>query len=165
MIEINEIVGIDPGLTAMGCFCLHPSGRPSRYAVIGTHAKSRPGMHAERSFNHAKKLYDWISRFPGIKIIAIEGSAYNKKRSSSMSVLDRLRQSCYDMAAFYLEDFFYIEVPPTTAKKAATGDGKASKEDVSRAVSESFGLDLRDDAITDAAAVAIAAYAQWEKMK
>lgn len=51
-----------------------------------------------------------------------------------------------------------IEVSPASAKKAVTGNGKASKADVRRAVQRIFGLPamLKEDE-SDAAAVALAA--------
>lgn len=122
--------------------------------------KPKPDMSA-RVFRIYHEMFKFIHKREGMKIIAVEGPSY-VRGSASMEQLARCRQSVYDMAAFFLDDFIWIEVAPTQAKRAATGKGSATKEEVAGAAYEKAGGDpdvysKYNYTIGDAVAVALAA--------
>lgn len=167
MNDAVEIVGIDPSITELGIFTIDPAtGFYLRSAISKKSKKSNTKINqSARAYSIVKQSYEFISQVPGNRIIAIEGPAYaaGKYGHRSIEQLARVRQACYDMAAFYFDDFLFYEIAPSTAKRAATGKGNADKELVRRYVNQEFELNLTNTNVTDAAAIALAARAKWRE--
>lgn len=159
--KITELIGIDPGLLSAGVFSIDPrTGLHLRHALIKGIRSGAAPLPA-RVFQVNKVLVEYIYEVEGYKILAVEGTPY-KMRSSSMDQMARCRQAIYDLAAFFLEDFEFMEMSPTKIKKLATGKGNASKEQVAEVTHGTFGGDIEEYrlgsyAVSDAAAVAMAA--------
>lgn len=135
MKEPNEVIGIDPGFTNIGVVTLHPrSGDLKRHMLLdGTIHRSKSSVelgNSLRAFGIAREIFEEIAKEPGTKIVVVEGpSLFSGSRSFiTAEKLARARQALYDLAGFYLEDFIYYEIAPTEAKKALTGNGKATKD-------------------------------------
>jgi Holliday junction resolvasome RuvABC endonuclease subunit len=173
-VAINEIVGIDPGVSDCGVFCLSPDGNMTRFAQVKSPPpKGKLVIFEVRAFMVAKKVFEWIHEIPGEKVVAVEGpsfgSGYRNKKgtwmpSPQMEQLAYCRQSLYCMAAFFLPDFLYYSVAPKSAKKVVCS-GQASKEAVAKGVAEKFDIDIKTFAISDAASVALYAWERWREAR
>lgn len=158
--RVNEIVGIDPGVSDCGVFCLSPGGAMTRYVIVKSSPPKVKTLFEARAYAVAKKIFDFIHEVPGVKVLGVEGPSYGSK-SASMEQMAYCRMALYCMAGFFLPDFFYYPVAPMTAKKVASGSGKGTKEDVAQAVSARFDIDIKSFAISDAAAIAMTAHGMW----
>lgn len=156
----EEIVGIDPGLAWCGVVCFDAkTGKVRRWMKFqGVPPKKRKDLHPSFRANIiAKAAFEFIYTVPGHKVIAVEGPAF-VKNSRSVEQMAYCRQALYDMATYYLADFTYLVISPTRAKRAMTGSGSATKEQVMRFVESAFGFKVDHDCIGDAAAIGFAAY-------
>lgn len=178
MSPYTELVGFDPGTSDCGVFTLCPNtGEMMRYSTIrsAVNKKGVPAiLYEAKAYSVAKQAFEWLVEEPGNKIICVEGSAYSKWRaknkdgqtfvSSSMEQMAACRQSIYCMAAFFLEDFLYYTISPTSAKRVATGSGKSDKKGMAAAIHEMFGIEVKSSAVSDAAAVALAGLEKYRAL-
>lgn len=147
-----RILGIDPGTKVVG-YCVMDSSGPGRFRYIecGVLRSSLPEMQA-RIFDIAADLAALIEELHPQEL-AIE-SAFHGLNAYSALALGESR-GAYKLVAFQrgLEVFEYA---PTKVKRAVTGMGRASKEQVQLRVAQLCGLSTppRHDA-ADAVALAI----------
>ena len=135
------IVGIDPSLTGTAWCWLGRKARVIDQARIDT-AKLRGAerlMHIEREIAQVAEM--------DLKLIAIEGYSFGSQGRAIFQigelggVLRRL---------FFVLKIPYLEIPPQTLKKFATGKGNAHKDEVMLAVYKRWGLECANSDQADA---------------
>lgn len=149
------IMGIDPGTNVMGYGVLGVNGRKAEVIVLGV-------IELSRFESHYKRLHRIFERVSGLAEqylpdeVALEAPFYGK---NVQSMLKLGRAQGVAMAAVLDRDIPVAEYAPRTIKMAVTGNGRASKEQVSNMLRHL--LDMRDADVpkfldaTDALAVAL----------
>lgn len=145
-------VGIDPSLTGTGVVILR-DGRVEISETLLNHANlpmiERVG---KITLGIANLIHDACLGFkPTIDraIAAIEGFSYGSKGKSVFDIGYlgwRIREDLYK---FY-STLPYIDVPPTSVKKFATGSGNAAKELILQQVYKRWGVEFHDNNQADA---------------
>jgi crossover junction endodeoxyribonuclease RuvC len=136
---INAFAGVDPSLTATG-LALHGGG----LELDAIRVKSK-------GLDRLRLLRDHVVGFclPA-SLVAIEGYAYGAKfNRESMGELGGILR-----LALYEAGIDFIDVPPTVLKKFVTGKGNAQKQQMLLSVYKKWGVDITDDNIADAYALA-----------
>lgn len=162
----TEIVGIDPGFGQPAAAALDPkTGKLIR--VTTWNGDDSVGMEmSARCFAIAAVIARWLAATPGPKVIGIEGPALNVRRFKAVEMMARMRQAIFDTCAQHFPNMVHFEIPPASAKIAATGSGNAQKEQVARAVQQIHRVTL-DVALAprhakaDSIAIAMATLGQW----
>jgi len=146
------ILGIDPGSRNLGYCLLEYDGRKMQLVEAGL-LKIRTTVLQEQIVELAEG-FDVILKDHTVDEVAIEDIffAYNPK-----SVL-KLAQFRGALSLKILQDIgYFYEYTPLQVKKALTGNGKASKEQVAFMVKRLLGIkkEIKPLDITDAIAIAI----------
>lgn len=122
-----KITALDLSLTATG-YAIGSSEDPTAWRwkpeQLGTIATAdHRGMH--RLDLIRRRVLELVD---GADVVVLEGYAYGSKRQSHTRAIAELggviRMTLYDLG------FPYVEVPPASLKKYATGKGNAGKSDV-----------------------------------
>jgi len=155
------ILGIDPGSRNLGYCLLEYDGRKMQLVEAGL-LKIRTTILQEQIVELAEG-FDVILKDHTVDEVAIEDIffAYNPK-----SVL-KLAQFRGALSLKILQDIgYFYEYTPLQVKKALTGNGKASKEQVAFMVKRLLGIkkEIKPLDITDAIAIAIT-HAQRVKIR
>eukprot|EP01132_Coremiostelium_polycephalum_P000215 gene215-284_t len=170
LIKERIIVGIDPGTTVMGYGIIKVM--PQQIIVLQYGV-----LHLQRYHSHPLKLQKIYSTITEIldefmpDEAALEAPFYDK---NPQSMLKLGRAQGVAMAAALMRELPIAEYPPATIKKAITGNGRASKEQVAHMLLHLLKFTHLPDKLdaTDALAVAVChAYQQdrqsastsWEK--
>ena len=148
-----KIMGIDPGSRDMGYCILERSGRENRLVEAGV-IRIKMQTLQEQIVEVVEGLDLILKNNTDIEEVAIEDIfyAYNPK-----SVL-KLAQFRGALSLKILQEIgYFYEYTPLQVKKALTGNGKASKEQVAFMVKRLLGIrkEIKPLDITDAMAVAI----------
>jgi len=121
------ILGIDPGTNVMGYGLIHCKGQKISLVQFGV-------IHLSKYKNHEiklKKIYDRISELISEYLpdeVALEAPFYGK---NVQSMLKLGRAQGVAMAAALNKDIPINEYAPKRVKQSVTGNGNASKEQVS----------------------------------
>jgi len=147
-----NILGIDPGSRNLGYCILHWDGKNFSLLEAGL-LKIKTKELQEQIIEFVEGI-DMILKAHQIDEVAIEDIffAYNPK-----SVL-KLAQFRGALSLKILQDIgYFYEYTPLQVKKAVTGNGKASKEQVAFMVKRLFGIkkEIKPLDITDAMAIAL----------
>lgn len=141
-----EVLGIDPSLVCTGFAILGAD------SLVTLTAETSPKSDLEeRLMEIRQRLVSLISAYPAIGMVAIEQPiAYRSGVTTiNLGMLHGvLRVTAYDLG------LFIVTVNLATVKKRATGNGKASKEEMVEAAKLKWGLDLTSDE-ADAAFIAL----------
>lgn len=148
-------MGIDPGTNVMGYGLLGINGKKAELIVMGVIKLNRFESHYLR----LARIYERVSALVQQYLpdeLAIEAPFFGK---NVQSMLKLGRAQGVAMAAALARDVPIAEYPPLNVKKAVTGNGQASKEQVANmlrhllAIPEEKMPDMLD--ATDALAVAL----------
>lgn len=124
--ERKVIIGIDPGSVIMGYGILSVSGKSAEMSAMGVLKMDREASPYER----LKRIYDGVSaliRRYNPDELAIEAPFYGK---NIQSMLKLGRAQGVAIAAALAFDITVHEYAPMEIKRAITGTGRASKEQV-----------------------------------
>lgn len=175
-ISPSEIIGIDPGVGFPAFAALEP--RTGKLLRVESFRGDQISRRQTSRVNVSKRVYEITARIlsrivlvPGPKVVGIEGFIRNKG-STSIDTLGRFRQGLYDACMVAFGDlevgWVHFEIPPATAKRAATGNGSAPKEVVAKMVERNFratlsGSNDRRFAEADSVAIAMATLTRWNR--
>lgn len=134
------ILGIDPSLSSTGICLMSEDGQ-----VIDSLAIKTDKVGPERLSFFRQSFINLISMRPGIRVF-IEGYSFGSggKRESMAELGGVIRLTLYDQA------IKFIEVPPKTLKKFATGNGNADKIQMGVQLMKEYGLEYPTSDQTDA---------------
>jgi len=132
-------VGIDPSLKT-GIVLMNIDGTAWGAKEITTKEKSDP----HRFLDIANSVIELLEKDD---IVCIEGFSYGSK-GAAVSIQYGIGWSI--RSALVQKGMTYIEVPPTTVKKFATGKGNAKKEDMVLPIYKRWGFEHKSDNVRDA---------------
>lgn len=149
------IMGIDPGTNVMGYGILGINGRKAEMIVMGVIQLNRFESHYLRLARIYERVSSLVQQYLPDEL-AIEAPFFGK---NVQSMLKLGRAQGVAMAAALARDIPIAEYPPLNVKKAVTGNGQASKEQVANMLRHLLSIpeekmpDMLD--ATDALAVAL----------
>jgi crossover junction endodeoxyribonuclease RuvC len=149
-------LGIDPGLAATGFAvvgCLQRGGELCDWGAITTSSKTPPEKRLHEIYCSVRELIvQWQP-----DIIAIEDIYVLKTYPRAAIQLGEVKGIIALAAAE--ADIDYLHIKPAEVKHGLTGNGRAPKHQVSRAVQSSLGLahSIKPEHASDAAAIALMA--------
>lgn len=157
-IENKRIIGIDPGTNLLGYGVIDVISNKPRYVsmgVIDLRKIDDPFAKLSRIFSEVGAILDEYKP----DNMAIESPFYGKN-AQVMLKLGRAQGSA--ITAAISRDIPVFEYAPRRAKQAITGNGAASKEQVSLMIQKTLGIELdpRHLDATDALAIAMCHYYQ-----
>ena len=156
--QVYRILGIDPGTVVLGFAVVEVHPRSRRVVELGTLKLAQYKDHADRLACIYRRLTQVIGTHKPT-LMAIEAPFFGKN-VQSMLKLGRAQGVC--MAAAIAQGLQVYEYAPRKIKQAITGNGNASKEQVSAMLENEFTLDMSrvlNDA-TDALGAAMCHYYQ-----
>jgi len=153
-----KILGVDPGTNVLGFAIISVDKKDLRIITMGV-------MKLDKFKDHQTKLKEIFLQLQEIietylpKEMAIEAPFYGKN-VQSMLKLGRAQGVC--MAAAMTMGLDIIEYSPKKIKQSITGNGNASKEQVSAMLNTLLTVDLKNQYLdaTDALATAVCHYHQ-----
>ncbi len=147
------ILGIDPGSNFLGFAVIKVEGSESRLLDIGTLRLKKLPSQQEKLKEIFLQVQDIIERHDPVEL-AIEAPIYGK---NPQSMLKLGRAQGVAMAAAMTMGLAVTEYSPKTIKRAVTGSGNASKEQVGALLQRmlKFEIDKRHHDATDALATAV----------
>lgn len=155
-------IGVDPGLSSCGWAVLSASDTDTqpKYAASGIW-KSENGTPWERSpvmFNQMRESFKkWREKYGSKIFMAVEtpsfGSSYNSQNVSFCRGLMASHAVMFGMSV--------VDVPPSSWKKAVTGDGRSKKKESARVLANKIGLPYVADFVADEADALGVAYWLW----
>lgn len=148
-----RVLGIDPGLAAVGWGVVDLDGARVVYRGHGCFVTKPDAGIAERLAHIRDSLRAVIAEY-GPSDAAMEGLFFSRNVTSALAVAEArgvIRLACRDSG------LSMSEYGPMDVKKAATGSGRSSKEDVQSFVKLVLGLSSipKPDHAADALAVAL----------
>ena len=157
------IMGIDPGTNVMGYGVLGINGKKTEVVVMGVIQLNRFESHYLRLARIYERVSGLVQQYLPDEL-AIEAPFFGK---NVQSMLKLGRAQGVAMAAALARDIPITEYPPLNIKKAVTGNGQASKEQVANMLKHL--LNIPDDRMpnlldaTDALAAALTHYYESSK--
>lgn len=157
------IMGIDPGTNVMGYGVLGIKGRKAEMIVMGVIKLNRFESHYLRLARIYERVSGIVTQYLPDEL-AIEAPFFGK---NVQSMLKLGRAQGVAMAAALAKDIPIAEYPPLNVKKAVTGNGQASKEQVANMLKHLLSIpeekmpDMLD--ATDALAVALTHFYESSK--
>lgn len=152
-----RFLGIDPGLNRTGYALLERSGRGPVLREGGLIRSTRGLSLAERVHEIASGLREVLEEFQPT-VLAIEQVFSLVKNPKSALLMAHARGAI--LAAAVQQGIPVVHYTPTQIKRLLTGSGKASKDQIQRAIKTELGLDrlLEPHDVADAFAVALCHY-------
>lgn len=153
------ILGVDPGTSVMGYGIILAKGQDLSLVQYGV-------IHLSKYQSHALKLQKIFQRITKIiedyhpDEMALEAPFYGK---NVQSMLKLGRAQGVAMAAALARDIPIVEYAPKKVKQAVTGNGNASKEQVSKMIQQILKFEKKEENLldaTDALGVAICHFYQ-----
>ncbi|MCA9292947.1 MAG: crossover junction endodeoxyribonuclease RuvC [Phycisphaerales bacterium] len=157
-----RVLAIDPGLKRTGYACLgHEVGAPTQVLEAGCFAFDARKPVADRLVELDQDLRGLIDRTKPTHG-AVERVFAHVERPGPAIVMGHARGVI--LLALRQCDIDIVELPPATVKKALTGSGRATKDQIGRAVAAALRLPAAPSPhdIADAMAIGIAAIARIE---
>ena len=154
----TTILGIDPGTNLLGFGVVRVQGRKPVYVDMGV-----LDMRKDRDpYQKLRQIYDTVTevcRNYHPDVVALESPFYGK---NAQVILKLGRAQGAAMIAAMEYGVQVVEYAPRKAKEAITGNGAASKEQVSVMIQKTLGVTLDDRYLdaTDALAIALCHYYQ-----
>lgn len=157
MSQLLRVLGIDPGLNRTGYALLERSVRGPVLREGGLIRSTRGRSLAERVHEIASGLREVLVEFLPT-VLAIEQVFSLVKNPKSALLMAHARGAILSTAVEH--GIAVVHYTPTQVKKLLTGSGKASKEQIQRAIKTELGLDrlLEPHDVADAFAVALCHY-------
>lgn len=152
-----RVLGIDPGSRIAGYGCLERHGSSPRLVEAGVFRLGGSDDPLPRRLAALEEdLAEAIERL-GPTVIGVEAVFSHTSWPASAIVMAHARGVV--LLAAQKAGAELVEIPPATVKKALTGSGRASKDQVRRAVAQALGTDgpLEPADVSDALAVALTA--------
>lgn len=153
------IIGIDPGTNLLGFGVIRAEGRKAAFVDMGVLDLRKE----KNAYSKLRQIYDTVGEvcktYHGTEM-AIESPFYGKNAQVILK-LGRAQGAAMIAALEYgIEDVF--EYAPRAAKQAITGNGAASKLQVSMMLEKTLGFDMKPDHLdaTDALAIAMCHFYQ-----
>lgn len=153
LIKDKVILGIDPGTTVMGYGLIHVKGNKLELITLGVVKLKKLSSHQQKLQKIFKKTLALIDEYKPDEL-AIEAQFFGK---NVQSMLKLGRAQGVAIAAALHRDMDYTEYEPKKIKKAITGNGNASKEQVAAMLKSLIGLKKIPDLLdaTDGLAAAV----------
>jgi crossover junction endodeoxyribonuclease RuvC len=130
------ILGIDPGTTVMGYGLIHQKDNKLILITLGVLKLSKYKDHALKLKRIYEKVSSLINEYHPDEL-SIEAQFHGK---NVQSMLKLGRAQGVAIAASLAKDIPYVEYEPKKIKKAITGNGNASKEQVAAMLKTLVGL-------------------------
>lgn len=149
-----RFLGIDPGLNRTGYALIEAGKKRPRLTEGGIIRSTAKLTLAERVFEIGDGLRDLLQQYQP-QVLAIEQVFSTPKFPKTAILMAHARGAIlYTAATFNIPVVHYT---PTQIKLLLTGNGRAGKEQIQRAISLELGLDrlLEPNDVADAAAVAL----------
>ncbi len=146
-----SVMGIDPSLTSTGMVVLWGTGEQWRALTSKRRGVERIRDLADPLIETAEKTRP--------DLIAIEGYAFGAKGRALFDLAEFGGVLRYNL---WLGGHNYIDVPPSTVKKFATGRGNAKKDEIMLAVYKRWGVEFHTSDEADAYVLARIALALTE---
>ncbi len=159
---VGLVLGIDPSLRGTGLALLEfaPGRQPVLLRCRTVRVPASRSMAAALAEIH-RAVADFIDTSEGVRHVALEQTIYVQNFQTAQ-ILGAARGTA--MAAAALRDLPVFEYAPLRVKRAVSGSGKASKEQLARTVKAMLGhgrtLDLDE---SDAAGVALCHAFTWQE--
>lgn len=155
-----RILGVDPGLSAMGCGLIEKSAR-GLALLAGETIKTSPQLAFP---DRLRRLYEEVARVIQTHrpdVLVMEKPIYCQNMKTALTLGQAGGMAILAAAEAGVE---LVEFTPLEVKKATTGKGRATKEQVQKMVRVLLGLKAApaDEHISDALACAVC-YAHSEK--
>lgn len=152
------ILGIDPGTTVMGYGLIHQKGNKIELITLGVVKLSKLSNQAQKLQKIFKRTLSLIDEYHPDEM-AIEAQFFGK---NVQSMLKLGRAQGVAIAAALYRDVPYVEYAPKKIKKAITGNGNASKEQVAAMLKTLVGIKEMPEFLdaTDALAAAVCHFYQ-----
>lgn len=152
-----RFLGIDPGLNRTGYALLERSARGPRLREGGLIRSTRGSSLAERVHEIASGLRELLDEFQPT-VLAIEQVFSLVRNPKSALLMAHARGAILSSAVDH--GVPVVHYTPTQIKRLLTGSGKASKDQIQRAIKTELGLDrlLEPHDVADAFAVALCHY-------
>lgn len=152
------ILGIDPGTTIMGYGLIHQKGNKIELLSLGVVKLNKLSNQAQKLQKIFKRTLSLIEEYTPDEM-AIEAQFFGK---NVQSMLKLGRAQGVAIAAALSCDIPYVEYAPKKIKKAITGNGNASKEQVAAMLKTLIGLKETPELLdaTDALATAVCHFYQ-----
>jgi len=148
------VLGIDPGVASTGYSVIGVEGKQFEYISGGVIKTSKDKWFAERLYEIEGDFKYLIGQEPIPDVIAIEKLFFYSNTSSAINVAQaRGVIMCY-LGAWYNENHVF-EYTPSEIKKQITGNGRADKKTIRKAIERLLKVDIKDDNACDAAAIAL----------
>jgi crossover junction endodeoxyribonuclease RuvC len=150
------ILGLDPGTKRIGYGLIKKEKGKLEYLQSGLVKKVFSDKKDKHLLEIEKGLIKIIKKTKP-NLVGIEKLYFSKNKKTAIEVAQVRGIMLAVLAKLKIP---FIEISPTQAKLASTGNGKASKKEVAKMVYLSLGLDRNSkkiDDVTDALAIAIAA--------
>lgn len=156
LLKENRILGVDPGTNILGYGILHIDNKELKVEAMGV-------MHLEKFPDHVTKLKEIFLQLQDIietylpSTLAIEAPFFGK---NVQSMLKLGRAQGVAMSAGMTMGLEIYEYSPKSIKKAVTGNGNASKEQVAAMMGHILKVKFVDEYLdaTDALAAAMTHY-------
>lgn len=157
MSVVPRILGVDPGLNRTGYALLERSSRGPVLREGGLIRSTRGLSLAERVHEIATGLCEVLDEFQPT-VLAIEQVFSLVKNPKSALLMAHARGAILSAAIGH--GIPVVHYTPTQVKRLLTGSGKASKDQIQRAIKSELGLDrlLEPHDVADAFAVALCHY-------
>lgn len=157
MSESVRYLGVDPGLNRTGYALLQRSARGPVLCEGGLIRSTRGRSLAERVHEISSGLSEVLDEFQPA-VLAIE-QVFSLVRNPKSAILMAHARGAI-LAAAIERGIPVVHYTPTQVKRLLTGSGKASKDQIQRAIKTELGLDrlLEPHDVADAFAVALCHY-------
>ena len=157
MSALSRYLGIDPGLNRTGYALLERSPRGPVLREGGLLRSTRGRSLAERVHEIASGLREVLEEFQP-QVLAIEQVFSLVRNPKSALLMAHARGAILSTAVEY--GVPVVHYTPTQVKRLLTGSGKATKDQIQRAIKTELGLDrlLEPHDVADAFAVALCHY-------
>ena len=152
------VLGIDPGLSRCGYSCLTGRGSATRAVAAGLLTTPPDDPIPQRLASLQREIRSLLAELRP-DVVALERVLFQVNVRTAMGVGQAAGVVMAEAVGAGCE---VVEYSPNQVKQAVSGDGAASKEQVTRMVQMLLGLDepLRPPDVSDAAAVALCHLAQ-----
>ena len=152
------ILGIDPGTTVMGYGLIHQKGNNIELITLGVVKLNKLSNQALKLQKIFKRTLSLIEEYNPDEM-AIEAQFFGK---NVQSMLKLGRAQGVAIAAALYRDVPYVEYAPKKIKKAITGNGNASKEQVAAMLKSLLKFDEEPEFLdaTDGLAAAVCHFYQ-----
>lgn len=144
--ETQTVLCFDPGCSLGYAVVVYPTKELIAADVFTTDTSESLGS---RLFAYQEKIADLIREYqPDVVVV----EAVNRVRSVAAHDHSFMLQVIYGLVLMKVFTFgvSHLNISPNTLKKAATGNGKAKKPEVTAAANKFFKTDYRNNNITDA---------------